>query len=263
MTSTTLVIAIPFSGRFVPPEWAMSMATLSMPMNTNYSYLTIKGMKRDLAREHLVERALETGARYIMFIDDDTAPPSFAVHELMYTLDNADDDVMFCGGVYCTKTNPPAPVISQDSGDGPFWKWKTGQVFPIGFIGTGCLMIKTEVFKKIEKPWFRDVTTVEEAIALGLETSDAPSFKYNMTDDIFFCTKLQKAGLKGLAHGGVLPVHFDQDGNPFALPLDSYPVRHGTVSPIAGFGFTLTPVHKINGADVPEIAEESTIQVCN
>lgn len=242
MNTATLAICIPLS-RFVPPEWALSLATLSMPMNTNYSHFSIKGMKRDLAREYLVDRALSAGAKRLLFIDDDTVPPSFAVHELMYALDNSDDDVAFCAGIYCTKSLPPIPIVSMEIGGGPFWKWKTGDVFEAPFLGTGCMMIKADVFRKIPKPWFRDITTVAEAREYGLidpedeDTEDTMTSKFHMTDDIFFCHKLQKAGLKGLAHGGVLPIHFDQDGNPYPLPDDCYPVKHGKINPRQGFGF--------------------------
>lgn len=244
MGSATLAICIPFSGRFVCPEWAMSLATLAIPMNTNYSYVTVKGMKRDDARNNLVSKSLRAGSKYIFFIDDDTAPPSFAVHELMYTLDNSDDDVAFAAGIYCTKTVPPIPIVSHEIGGGPFYKWKTGDIFEAPFLGTGCMMIKAEVFKKISEPWFKDVTTLAEAREYGLlnghveDTPEVTTTKYNMTDDIFFCRKVQLAGLKGLAHGGVLPIHFDPQGGAYPLQDDSYPVKNGKVPTQKGFGFS-------------------------
>jgi hypothetical protein len=260
--TATLSICIPFSGRFVAPEWAMSLATLSVPMNTNYSYFTVKGMKRDAARNYLCERALNVAAKYILFLDDDTAPPSHAVHELLYGIENADDDVAFCGGIYCTKTCPATPIVSKDIGDGPFWKWKTGEIFEAKVVGTGCMLIKASALEKIPKPWFKDISSIKEAKEAGFpvqEDSSVLSNQFHMTDDVYFSNKVYDAGMRGMAHGGVLPVHFDDRGNPYVLPEDSYPVRHGSVSPYQGFGFALVRAKDMK-KDVA-INEKSEIQV--
>jgi hypothetical protein len=45
-----------------------------------------------------------------------------------------------------------------------------------------------------------------------------------MTDDIYFCRKVREAGMRILAHGGVLPGHWDEHGNVYFLPDDSYPM---------------------------------------
>lgn len=249
MNTATLAIGIPFSGRFVPPEWALQLATLSVPMNTNYSYFTVKGMKRDAAREYLVSKAIACKSRYLLMLDDDTAPPAFAIHELMYTLDQSDDDVALAAGIYCTKTNPPTPIVSKEIGDGPFWKWKTGEVFEAPYLGTGCMMIKVSVFDKLQKPWFKDISTVAEAKQYGLpieaDSDDQMTYNYRVTDDIYFCRLLANAGMKCLAHGGVLPIHFDQQGYAYPLPDDSFPVKNGKMKDLfSGFGFRpslLTP----------------------
>ena len=219
----------------------MSLATMSVPMNTNYSYFTVRGMARDAAREYLASKAVAVGSKYLLFLDDDTAPPSFAVHELMYTLDNAEDNVAVCAGIYCTKTNPAVPIVSQEIGGGPFWKWKTGDVFEAPFIGTGCMMINCELMAKLPRPWFKDIGTVEEAKEYNLEivedNEEHCTNKYRMTDDIFFCQRLKDAGYKCLAHGGVLPIHFDQQGKAYPLPDDCYPVKNGNKALFEGFGF--------------------------
>lgn len=244
MNSATLAIGIPFSGRYVPPEWAMQLATLSVPMNTNYSYFTVKGMKRDAARDYLAQKALAAHSKYLLMLDDDTAPPAFAIHELMYAMDQADDDVAVMAGVYCTKTNPPVPIVSKDIGDGPFWKWKTGEIFEAPYLGTGCMMIRVSVFDKLPKPWFKDINTVAEAKQFGMpleaDSAEQMTYNYRVTDDIYFCRQLALAKYKCMAHGGVLPIHFDQSGNAYMLPDDSYPVKNGSIRGDAlynGFGF--------------------------
>lgn len=223
-------ICLPFGGRYIPPEFAVALATLQPPMNCNHSIIVAKGLKRDAARNCLVQQALELGVRYILFLDDDTVPPQDAVQKLMFVLDNSEPDVAVCAGVYTTKTNPPVPTILQGEGTGAFWRWRIGDVFQCMAIGTGMMLIKAEVFKHVEKPWFVDVTNVPQARELGLLTEEMEKSlgcvtSFGMTDDVYFCKKLEFAGYKVLAHGGVMGKHFDEHGNCYELPKDSYPYR--------------------------------------
>ena len=220
-----VAICLPFS-RYVPPEWALSLAAMAPPMNSSYTYIAVKNMPRDQARNTLVERALDRGAKYILFLDDDTAPPHFALEKLLYTLENADEDVGANGGIYCTKTAQPAPVVLQAEGGGPFWHWRAGSIFECAAIGAGCLLIRSEVFGKIGKPWFCDVKTFKQALDLGLVEPDSLWQQFQMTDDVWFCRQLRQVGYRILAHGGVLPIHWDEFGHHFELPEDSYPVRN-------------------------------------
>ncbi len=235
--SCTFALLFPFSGRFTPPEWALGLSALQFPTGTSRVYLHAKRVKRDAARCLLVERALEMDAKYILFLDDDTHPPPDAVHKLFMALETADKDVVACGGVYTSKSIPSEPLIYKDDEDsGPFWKWKAGDVFEVGGIATGCLMIRASVFKELPKPWFRDIDDVSQIgddPAVQLETQVG---FFTMTDDLYWCRKVRQAGFRILAHGGVLCVHWDQQGNPFTLPRDSYPMKDGKTPWYAHFG---------------------------
>lgn len=220
------IVAIPFSGRYVAPEWSLSMMNLHHPRNTRHGQYATKGMKRDEARVKLVEKALAEKAEYVLFIDDDTAPPFDTITKLTMELDIADPDVMVIGGIYTTKTEPFEPLVFMDHGSGPFWKWKFGDVFPCWGIATGCMLIRTEVFRHIPKPWFRDIDSVDE-VGTDIQAfgKDGKPDEFHMTDDLYFCQKVNDAGFKILAHGGVLCVHWDQKGRGHTLPDDAYPVK--------------------------------------
>lgn len=245
-----MVLGLPFCGRPVQPEWAISYASLNFPANMNLTVSAIKGIAVDEARCRIAEHAINLGAKYLFFLDDDTAPPYFAVRRLVYALEQADDKTMIAAGIYANKhTYPSEPMVFMHDGDGPFWKWKYGQVFECGSIGTGCMLIKTEVFKHLEKPWFRTINECSE---------DSNIRKIEMTDDLYFCKKVRDAGFKILADGGVVCVHWDvfscacghpdighnqallarpclaqqckcktyrMEGRAFLLPEDSYPMR--------------------------------------
>lgn len=223
--SLKLVTGIPFSGRYVAPEWALSLMHLRYPRNCRTGQYAVKGLGREIARTKLVEKALSEDAEYLFFIDDDTAPPLDTISLLMRELDT-DPDAMVIGGIYTTKQEPIEPLVFMGQGKGPHWKWKYGEVFPCWGIATGCMMIRCEVFKKIPTPWFRDIDDIE---SVGEDThvfgKEGKPDIFRMTDDLYFCKKVNDAGYKVLAHGGVLPVHWDQKGYGHTLPANAYPVR--------------------------------------
>jgi cellulose synthase/poly-beta-1,6-N-acetylglucosamine synthase-like glycosyltransferase len=222
--TVTVAICIPSSGRYCPPEWGIALALLQCPPNTNQIYLTIKGAKRDRARNELVEQALSYNTRYVLFLDDDNPPPPDTLYKLLQVMDSSDDDVAVCAGIYGTKTNPSAPLVFQGESVGSFWKWKKGDVFECERIATGCMMIRASAFARIPKPWFVDIESTEQAREHNLLSPVSNPPYYQMTDDIYFCRKVREAGMRILAHGGVLPGHWDEHGNVYFLPDDSYPM---------------------------------------
>ena len=217
-----LAIAVPFGGRRVAPEWAVALANLQVPMNCTYARLTVKGQPRDVARATLVDTARQMGAQYVLFLDDDTAPPSETIVRLVALLDNR-PDVAAAGGIYVSRGGAVAePVVFQAEGAGPYWDWRVGEIFRCWGIGTGCLMIRLSVFDTLPRPWFRNVDHLDEAAGLP---QHAGTIGYTMTEDLFFCRRVAEAGGAILAHGGILPIHYGEDGVPHVLDPESAPLR--------------------------------------
>ena len=145
-----------------------------------------------------------------MFVDDDVELPFATFRQLLATIKQADEKVMVVGGIYPARSFPPDPILHQVNGHGAFWKWKRNTIFEVtGTIGTGCMMIKTEVFDHISEPWFK---TVDE--------DDC-----QITDDAYFCDKVRDAGYKILADAHVICAHWDNATQTrFEIPDDSYPM---------------------------------------
>lgn len=212
--------------RFQPPEWGIGLSLLAPLANCRHAILSIKDMDRGPARTALVKQARSYGARWGMFLDDDTVPPPDAMQKLQYVLENADEDVAVVGGIYTTKSDPAVPLVFQDYGIGPYWRWKRGDVFECQAVATGCMMIRLSVFDDLPEPWFVDVHGVEHARSLGLyRNGDALPLSTEWTDDMYFCYRLRNAGFRMMAHGGVLCDHWGQDGRVYRLAEDSYPMR--------------------------------------
>lgn len=222
--SPLVTICIPF-GRNPLPDWALSLAAINPPMNASIDILREINKVRDIARNDLVQSALDRNSKFIFFLDDDVTVPANILRSLLYAFSNAEDDVMVIGGIYCTKSNPPVPLVFKDQGEGAFYKWRLGEVFPCEIVATGMMMIRTEVFKHLSKPWFKDVDGVEEGKKYKLIPEDYTGDNFAINDDGFFCRKVNEAGFKVMAHGGVLGIHWGDDGSAYLLPDNSYPIR--------------------------------------
>jgi predicted O-methyltransferase YrrM len=236
-TSLAVGICIPFGFRnpdgtlrWTPPEFSIALAMLQLPPNTNTMYFATKGVKRDEARNDLVYQALAAGARNILFLDDDNPPPPDALLKLLHVLDSADDDVALVAGIYVNKFEPSSPLVFQGEGAGPYWRWRVGDVFECASIATGCMMIRASVFAKIPEPWFHDITDLADAHAHGWFLDRQLGCPAEVTDDMYFSRKVREAGFKLLAHGGVLPGHWGQDGQCYRIAEDTYPFRGEVVS---------------------------------
>lgn len=191
------------------------------PSNTAIGISMLVGMEVGDARNALAEKALECNAEFLWFVDDDTAPPHYAASKLFYEM-RQKPAVMAIGGVYCMKNNPPSPLIYRGNGHGEFWDWCVEDVFEVTGIGTGCLMVRTSVFKELEKPWFKTTLYTPDEPIDGEMVVTA-----GMTDDLYFCDKLTQAGHKIYAHGGVLCDHWDAvNRTRYFLPTDSLPYRN-------------------------------------
>ena len=220
LSSVGLAIGLPFCGRPIAPEWAISFASQNYPLNVKRFMSSLKGEEIGKARNLIAKNAIEHKAKYLWFLDDDVAPPFHAIRSLITTLENADPKVMVAGGIYCAKTLPTEPIVYRSNGDGAFWKWKAGDVFECSGIGTGCVVIKTEVFQYLSEPWFMSID--EDG------TPETPIIQ--VTDDLYFCDKVIREGFKILADTNVQCVHWgwSEEKNafqPFMLSGDCYPLR--------------------------------------
>ena len=209
----SIILGLPFCGRLITPEWVTAMLCQSYPISTSVTAMPIRGLEIGEARNMVVEEALATGARYIWFVDDDTAPPKGAIGILKYIMENGSDEVAAVGGIYCSKSEVPEPLVFRGRNQGVFWRWRVGETFDVDAIATGCLLIRTDIFGKLEKPWFKTNDITGE------------------TDDMYFCQKVRDAGYRIKAAGAVLCDHFSNDGKiVYRLPGDSYPMKNAVDS---------------------------------
>lgn len=231
---------LPFDGRPVAPEFAYALTLQDSGTNMSKAVLPTIGLEIGLARQMMAEVAVdekhsfrddkcticsepkkETNAeercpghtpfKYMWFIDDDVIVPEQTLRLLIDSLSRqraheeyteGEAKTVACGGIYFTKEELSTPVVYDEIGSGPFWGWKPGDIFPCKGIGTGCLLVDTSIFSKLEKPWFKTVD--EDFVA-----EDGSMCHRLVTDDLYFCEKVIKAGYRLMADARVICGHYD------------------------------------------------------
>ncbi len=235
-----LAVMLPASGRYCPPEMHFAMGMLIKPTGLNYLQLGLKGVRRDKARIEMVKLARAEGSEFGLFLDDDNPPPADTIIKLLDVFHSHGPELAVVAGIYTGKILPAIPWVFRfkDNPEGFFWDWKAelrdddnnvireGEVFEVDAIASGCMMIRLSVFDTLKEPWFLEVHTVEEALEAQPHADASPRGYYvEVTDDMYFCHKLRAAGFRIMAHGGVLPGHWDEHGNCYRLAPDSWPMR--------------------------------------
>ena len=129
-----------------------------------------------LNREKIVLKALKTNCSHLLFIDSDMKFGSLILQKLLAH----DKDIV--GLVYRLKNKTATPVIYKEKG-----KMITDindvprKLFKCYAVGTGIMLIKLSVFKKIKRPWFFFGKQDEQHGGYG--------------EDIWFCRQAHEAGV--------------------------------------------------------------------
>ena len=195
------VIICPTRGMF-PTRVVQSWMKLQKPLNQMvYGPIFAEHMKVDTAYNALIAYILGheqlSKCKYILTIEEDNLPPVDGLLKLYESI--KDYDVV--SGLYWSKGEDGFPMIFGNPENGPYdWKGqipKAGEVQQCNALGMGFNLFKTEMFKKIEEPWFKTRDGIED----GVEVIQ--------TQDIYFFTKAGKQGFKFAIDNRVLVGHFD------------------------------------------------------
>lgn len=105
-------------------------------------------------RNKIVEQALVYGASHVMFLDDDVMPRP----EVIYQLLKHNKDIVMA--LQLRRNFPHYPLVFEERLPDNLYKIYTLKDNERGLIkvvggGLGAVLINIEVFKKLERPWFR------------------------------------------------------------------------------------------------------------
>lgn len=202
-----------------------------MPSNFSSHIRFCYGLEVGRARNLLIHEAKKIGAKYLLFRDEDVIAPANVITKLLYNLQNHPDWTMI-GGVYTTKQVPPEPLIYMEWGQGCYWGWKQGDIVgPVKFSGMGCNMIRMSDLELLhpKKYYDRDVWNGEDIVVeeyfktvSNYELDNSLVNKMGGTEDAYFYSLMEAAGLKAFIDTGIACSHFDKDKKTFyVLPIDN------------------------------------------
>lgn len=185
------------------------------------------------ARNEIVQYALDQGANYIYWLDDDViAPPDAFLKMYMSGKD-------IVNGVYWSKSNPPMPLMFRNHLEGPYMDWHIGDFIEVDAAGNGLTLVKTDVYKKIAEmdgengKWYStNYTSFKNATQSGS----------NNTEDLYFYWKAKKAGFKVWVDTSIQAYHFEKNSQVlYQMPNNA---RQGQAS------WMVVPPGKKNIADI-------------
>jgi|2_EtaG_2_1085320.scaffolds.fasta_scaffold09310_3 SAM-dependent methyltransferase len=189
-------IGVPVSDQVgnVSIDWSDARNDIQLPLGASMMRLSVKGQPVDVARNEIGKAALEGGADWLLFVGSDNIVPPNIFMQL------ASHDVDIINGVYWTKQYPKTPYIWRGTQRGPYTDWKIGEFFQIDMAGMDATLIKTDVLRKLEYPWWNCDWTWED--------DDKPITL--STEDFYFYTKAMAAGYKVWCDSTVQVGHQDR-----------------------------------------------------
>jgi len=150
------------------------------------------GYKVADAQNLIIEKAIEGGYDYVFFVEDDNIIPRDALVRLIHHK----ADVV--GGLYYRKYLPleTAGMHYDKDGSPSSIEFEIGDVIHDTLVlPMGCTLIKTSVFEKMEKPYFKEATI-----------NGRPA----LTSDTYFCQRCRDIGVDIITDTSVQVLHVDK-----------------------------------------------------
>ena len=180
-----LAIAVPCSFSWVPVAFHEAFTVMRKPA-VGYTYIRVKSLHSiEDMRNSSVQEALRMECTHLLQIDSDMVMHPDTIPVLLSR------EVDITGALYFNRFPPfePTAIIS----DTRFPEWLPDDFYEVEKIGAGCLMVRMDVFKAIEPPWFRMLRDETGKIMLG--------------EDFNFCKRARAVGYKVFCDSTVTAGH--------------------------------------------------------
>jgi hypothetical protein len=152
----------------------------------------IKYIEKFKTKDESIEYAIDSGAKYIFFLDSDVAVEPDAI----YMLKSARFPIV--SGVYYKKVNEKITnlyMFNKTTKDySPITSYETPRYLYVDGVGLGITLIDSDIFRKLSQPWF--------------EWYHYKKYKHAYSEDLNFCLKVQnELGIKILVDTFVKGYH--------------------------------------------------------
>lgn len=192
-----MLIIIPTRG-MCRTEWALMFQQIAQPTNMAVGRKIVPELDIVEARNVAAKTAMDDGAEFLFFIDDDTYCGAQVLRQMHNRMaQNPDWDMIT--GITPMKTPDCEPNIYRHDTPGAYWGWTFGDVFEIDACGLSCALLRRSALEKVGEPWF----------GWKSEYGDDGAYE-EMGEDTGFCHALKAAGGIIMADGAAICGHQDQ-----------------------------------------------------
>lgn len=170
------VIIMPTRG-LIPARVVDTLMSMLRPPNSKTTQLFMAGLEVADAYNAGIETILNhpelSTWPFILTVEEDNLIPPLALIQLLREMNDGGWDVL--GGLYWTKGTLGVPQIWGDAND-PVWNFRPQKPVPGATLkcngtGMGCTLFRTDVFRRLDGPWFK--TQADEG---GAFTQDLYAF---------------------------------------------------------------------------------------
>lgn len=174
----------------------------------SHGFVDIGGEKVDVARNYIIEQAIASGAKYLLFIGEDTVVPYDGFKTLHETAEKNPDAVIV--GVYYIKISGAMIMVRNND-------WITipnvdpGQIIEAWQTGMDIMLVPISVLKKM-----KEEEPEMPFCCIGNGIGDLPF----IGEDNFFVHRLRRHGIKLLVDTNVQCLHMDLASGKFTAHPD-------------------------------------------
>jgi len=174
-----VAIGLPCSFPMVYEDFMASVLQMNKGPYSIELFRARSGHDIAILRNGIVKALLESECSHLLMIDTD-----MVVHkDTLVNMINRNVDIV--GALYFQRYPqfPPCAVRFNGKENLPLTmeELKSKDLIEVNRVGTGCILIKREVFENVKYPWFH--TRTKDGMLI-------------MTDDYYFCDKAKEAGFK-------------------------------------------------------------------
>lgn len=164
----------------------------------SHGFCDISGEKVDVARNYLMEQALDSGAKYLLFVGEDTVLPYDGFVELHKTAE-ANPNAIVTGVYYIKLSN--AMIMVKDGNHINIPNVDPGQLIEAWQTGMDCMLIPIDILRRL-----KEQDPELPFCCIGNNINDDIPF---IGEDNFFVHRIHKMGVKLLVNTNVQCLHID------------------------------------------------------
>lgn len=172
-------------------------------LGISHGFIDVYGEKVDVARNYLIEQVLQSDAKYLFFVGEDTVIPYDGFRKLHKTAE-ANPGAVICGVYYLKLSNPMIMVREKNWISIP--NVDPGQLIEAWQTGMDAMLIPTDVLRKMKEE--------DPEIPFCCIANNIDGIPF-IGEDNFFVHRLHKLGIKLLVDTDVQCLHIDLESGKY------------------------------------------------